>query len=112
MINKPIKNWLQYYRASLIDASRGRRLDFLEDPIIRESFNLSCFEEEEIKKIRYFLRRHIYCFKTDDYIKDKDSFEAIYKEGKEAEVVKIDEKIENKNPMKLYRIEIAPIYAT
>ena len=110
MINKPIKNWLQYYRASLIDASRGRRLDFLEDPIIRESFNLSCFEEEEIKKIRYFLRRHIYCFKTDDYIKDKDSFEAIYKEGKEAEVVKIDEKIENKNPMKLYRIEIAPIY--
>jgi len=51
MISKSIKNWLQYYRASLIDASRGRRYDFLKDPIIREDFQLSFFKEDEIRRI-------------------------------------------------------------
>ena len=111
MINNSVKNWLLYYRASLIDASRGRRLDFLEDPIIRKDFQLSSFKEDEIKRITEGLLKYdIYCFKIDNYITDKDSFEAIYKEGKQAEVVKIDKKIENKKPLKLYKIEIAPIY--
>ncbi|WP_315163177.1 AAA domain-containing protein [Capnocytophaga leadbetteri] len=111
MISNSVKNWLLYYRASLIDASRGRRLDFLEDPIIRKDFQLSSFKEDEIKRITEGLLKYdIYCFKIDNYITDKDSFEAIYKEGKQAEVVKIDKKIENKKPLKLYKIEIAPIY--
>ena len=111
MISNSVKNWLLYYRASLIDASRGRRYDFLKDPIIREDFQLSFFKEDEIRRIvEDFLKYDIYCFKTDNYITDKDSFEAIYKEGKEVEVVKIDKKIENKKPLKFYRIEIAPIY--
>ena len=44
MISKSVKNWLLYYRASLIDASRGRKNDMLKEPIIKENFNLSCFE--------------------------------------------------------------------
>ena len=56
MISNSVKNWLLYYRASLIDASRGRRNDMLEEPIIKEDFNLSYFENDDIKRIIYFFK--------------------------------------------------------
>ena len=113
MISKSVKNWLLYYRASLIDASRGRKNDMLKEPIIKENFNLSCFENNEIKIISEFLKYDPYCFKFGDYISDKDSFDAVYTEGKEVEVVKFDKnnhELWSKNPLKFYRIEIAPVY--
>lgn len=113
MISKSVKNWLLYYRASLIDASRGRRNDMLEEPIVRRNFNLSYFENDEIKIISHFLRFDPYCFKCGDYISDSASFDAVYTNGKEVEVVKIDNKnpdFFHKKPLKFYRIEIAPIY--
>ena len=113
MISKSVKNWLLYYRASLIDASRGRRNDMLEEPIVRRDFNLSYFENDEIKIISHFLRFDPYCFKCGDYISDSASFDAVYTNGKEVEVVKIDNKnpdFFHKKPLKFYRIEIAPIY--
>lgn len=113
MISKSVKNWLLYYRASLIDASRGRRNDMLEEPIVRRDFNLSYFENDEIKIISHFLRFDPYCFKCGDYISDIASFDAVYTDGKEVEVVKFDKnnhELWSKNPLKFYRIEIAPVY--
>ncbi len=116
MISKSVKNWLLYYRASLIDASRGGRNkdEILENPIVRENFKLSYFKNDEIKAISHFLRLDPYCFKkVEDYISDKADFEAVYAGEKDIEVVKIDSKNHefwDKNPLKFYRIEIAPIY--
>lgn len=115
MISKSVKNWLLYYRSSLIDASRGGRNkdEMLKEPIIRSDFNLSCFEGDEIKAISHLLKLDPYCFKVGDYISDKAEFEAVYSEGKEVEVVKVDGKNHEfwgKNPLKFYRIEIAPVY--
>ena len=57
-----LKIWLQYYRASLIDTSRGKRVDFLGDSIIRDSFKLISFSKEEVDKIwnkydEYYLKK-------------------------------------------------------
>lgn len=99
-----LKIWLQYYRASLIDTSRGKRVDFLGDSIIRDSFKLISFSKEEVDKIwnkydEYYLK------KVNITNKNSNTVEFQVIKLNKNEISSLDFKVQ-----KLNKIEIAPIF--
>lgn len=110
-----IKNFLQYYMASMVDASRGRRIDFLgEEAIPKKSFHFTSFSQADMQLIWNKLKYEPYFFKLDGvYITDMDSFDAIYLQDKKAEVTKLergDWQAAQAGMVKFFRIELAPVF--
>ena len=99
-----LKIWLQYYRASLIDASRGKRVDFLGDPIIRDSFKLTSFSKEEVDKI-WNKYHEYYLKKVNTTNKNSITVEFQVIKLNKNEISSLDFKVQ-----KLNKIEIAPIF--
>lgn len=108
MTNGKLKNWLQYYRASLIDASRGNKYSYLGDPIVRDNFNIEELSQEETNLI--WDEKNMYSFKFEEYVTSIDQLETLYDEQEEGfEIVNLGKGGNEVNSVKFNKIEIAPI---
>jgi hypothetical protein len=104
-----LKNWLKYYRASLIDASRGTKNSMFPDSIIRENFDLDCFTAEETKAI--WDKDNIYSFKIGDLVNNESDIAEIYnKKDVEYQIVNLGKNPKKFDALKFNKIEIAPIF--
>lgn len=109
MVTNKIKNWLQYYRASLIDASRGNKYAYLGDPIVRDNYNFNELLEGEVKVI--WDDKNIYSFKFEEYISNESLLDDIYTANKEGfEFINIGKNVNDIESIKFNKIEIAPIF--
>ncbi|MBT0548919.1 AAA domain-containing protein [Riemerella anatipestifer] len=109
MTKRELKNWLKYYRASLIDASRGNKYSYLGDPIVRDNFSIEELSQEETKLI--WDEKNMYSFKFEEYVTDLDQLETLYDEEEEDfEVVNLGKGGNEVNSVKFNKIEIAPIF--
>ena len=104
-----LKNWLKYYRASLIDASRGGKLTMFTNPIIRDDFNLESFTEDETKEI--WDKDNMYSFKSRDFVNNDNDLAEIYnKKDVEYQIVNLGKDRKEVDSLKFNKIEIAPIF--
>ncbi|MDL1914068.1 MAG: hypothetical protein FDW93_06025 [Bergeyella sp.] len=109
MTHGKLKNWLQYYRASLIDASRGNRCAYLGDPLVRDSFNIEELSQEETKLI--WDEKNTYSFKVEECVADVNQLEALYSEEDTSfEIISLGKGGNGVNSIKFNKIEIAPIF--
>lgn len=109
MISNKLKNWLQYYRASLVDASRGNKYSYLGNPIIRDNYVFNELSDEEVKVI--WDNNNIYSFKFEEYISSENQLDEIYTDNKEGfELVNIGKNVNEIESIKFNKIEIAPIF--
>lgn len=104
-----LKRWLKYYRASLIDASRGGKTTMFTNPIIRQDFNLESFTEQETREI--WDENNMYSFKFKEYVNNDTDLAAIYnKQDVEFQIINLGKVGKNVKSLKFNKIEIAPIF--
>lgn len=118
MTNERLKNWLKYYRASLIDSSRGSKYAYLGDPLNRNDFNIEQLSKEEVEQV--WDEKNMYAFSTGEYvpdngdmecIRDVDKVDALYENEDECfEVINLGKKGKEKDFVKFNKIEIAPVF--
>jgi len=109
MTNERFKNWLKYYRASLIDSSRGSKYAYLGGPLNRKSFDIEQLSEVELKQV--WDEKNMYSFSIGEYIEDMNQVDALYDdEDAFFEVINLGKKGNEIDSVKFNKIEIAPIF--
>jgi hypothetical protein len=109
MTNERFKNWLKYYRASLIDSSRGSKYAYLGGPLNRKSFDIEQLSKEEVKQV--WDEKNMYSFSIGEYIEDMNQVDALYDdEDAFFEVINLGKKGNEIDSVKFNKIEIAPVF--
>ncbi|KAA1242594.1 AAA domain-containing protein [Aquimarina sp. RZ0] len=108
-----ILNWLKYYRASLIDGSRGEKNNIFPNPLQRDSSTLSYITENEMtviwddqKIVKFNFKPITVTNINDDEFNENDGLNNIDFEKSE------DRIIQNGDLTEINKIEIAPISIT
>ena len=106
MTNERFKNWLKYYRASLIDSSRGSKYAYLGGPLNRKSFDIEQLSEVELKQV--WDEKNMYSFSIGEYIEDMNQVDALYDdEDAFFEIINLGKKGNEIDSVKFKKIEIA-----
>lgn len=95
-----LKNWIKYYRASLIDTSRGSKNSMIDGFIIRNDIFLDVFTKEETKKI--WDEKNTFNCKHGEHVPENFFSNSYYNRS-------ILEDIDT-NDVKFVKIEIAPVF--
>lgn len=95
-----LKNWIKYYRASLIDTSRGNKNSLIDGFIIRNDIFLDVFTKEETKKI--WDEKNTFNCKHGEHVPENFFSNSYYNRS-------ILEDIDT-NDVKFVKIEIAPVF--